>query len=184
MVRTGDQSLCVPNGIGDMATALNHAIELENRGIIPYTIDEQGIFKSNMTYPRMCIFTKDAMFPVSGDTLLEVRAVSGDPILKYESHLQKHYLYGSNGVVKVFDGGQPLTGQTHQPIVDNIDKCKGVHVLFEVYGPKYRKALIDFRDKTKSDFGLKLSITSQNKTYQAFGCNNSGFIYENNIIHL
>lgn len=184
MSRTGDQSLGIPNGVGDMSTALSHAIELENKGVIPYVIDEQGYFRSTCTYPRICIFTKDAMIPVTGDTLLYVKGETLTPILKYESKRQKHSIQGTDNQTNVFDGGQPITGQSYQPIIDNIDACKGVYATFEVYGPKFRKALIDYRDTTNRDNGVKMRIAQQNRVYQTFGCANSGFIGENNTIIL
>ena len=184
MSRTGDQSLGIPNGAGDMSTALSHAIELENKGVIPYVIDEQGHFRSTRTYPRVCIFTKDAMIPVAGDTLLYVKGETQTPVLKYASKHQNHSIQGTDSITHVFDGGQPITGQSHQPIVENMDACKGVYATFEVYGPKFRKGLIEYRDTTNKENGVKMRIAQQNRVYQTFGCANSGFMNENNTIIL
>jgi hypothetical protein len=181
MTRVGDQSLGVPNGEGDMSTALAHALELENNGIIPYTVDENGFFSSNRMYPRIRIFTKDAMIPVAGDTLLEVTGIEETPILKYFINNRPHNIVGNNNITYPFDGGQPITGQSHQPIIDNIERCKGVLATFEIYGPKYRKILIDYRDSIKKTDGFKLKNSKMNKEYQIYGCSNSGFMFENNI---
>ena len=184
--RKGDQSLGVPNGIGDMATALEHALELEKRGVIPYVIDEQGFFKSTRTYPRITIFTNDVMMPVAGDTILDIKGVKCMPIISYRFQGGLIMISGNEGkILHVFDGGQPITGQCYQPIIDNINDCNGVYVTFEVYGPKFRKALIDYRDKTRhEDCGVKLKISNLGMNYQVFGCNNSGFMAENHVVRI
>jgi hypothetical protein len=186
MARTGDQSLGITNGLGDMATALRHALELENRGIIPYVIDEHGFFKSTRLYPRICIYTKDNHITVAGDTLLEVKGVKSMPELAY--YLSNNYFVitgNDNNTVDIFDGGQPITGQSFQPLINNIDACGGAYITFEVYGPKFRKTLIDYRDKSKEgDYGVKLKMSSKGMNCQTFGCNNSGFLNENNLIRI
>jgi hypothetical protein len=181
MSRTGDQSLSTLNGDGDMASALAHAIELENKGIVPYVIDEEGYFKSNKVYPRICAFTKEPMIPVLGDTLLEVRSDNTIPRLNYNSYRQNFSIVGkSDKTTQAFDDGQPISGQSYQPFIDNIEACKGVYATFEVYGSKYRKMLIDYRDKTKDEHGVKLKYDGMK--FQTFGCNCNGNMYENNII--
>ena len=182
MSRTGDQSLSTPNGDGDMATALQHALELESIGVVPYTIDENGYFKSTRMYPRMCIYTQDAMIPISGDTLLEVRGDKGNVLVTFSPRTPNVTFKGDEKTktLKLFDG-LPISGQVHQPCVSNMESIYGVFAVFEVYGPKYRKMLIQYRDKSNGDCGVKLYDKQKNKSYQAFGCVHSGFCDLNSI---
>lgn len=185
MSRTGDQSLSTPNGEGDIATALQHALELESMGIVPYTIDENGYFKSTRTYPRMCIYTQDAMIPISGDTLLEICGDKGNVVVSFSPRTPNLIFKGDEKTktLKLFDG-LPISGQCHQPCVSNMESVYGVYAVFEVYGPKYRKQLIQYRDKNDNNYGVKLFSTDKNKTYQTFGCVHSGFCDLNSIREL